>query len=103
MANENSFEEEIPSLAAPGDEDDDSGGGDAGAPAWMATFADMVTLLMCFFVLLFAMSTTQQETFKELVESLRSALGVQTVPETGTREGLTMHVVPSDRSMSSEA
>ena len=29
-----------------------------GAPAWMATFADLVTLLMCFFVLLFAMSTT---------------------------------------------
>ena len=41
----------------------------AGAPAWMATFADLVTLLMCFFVLLFAMSTTQQETYKELVQS----------------------------------
>ena len=40
-----------------------------GAPAWMATFADLVTLLMCFFVLLFAMSTTQQETYKELVQS----------------------------------
>ena len=35
-----------------------------GAPAWMATFADLVTLLMCFFVLLFAMSTTQQETLQ---------------------------------------
>ena len=68
----------------------------AGAPAWMATFADMVTLLMCFFVLLFAMSTTQQETYKELVKSLRSALGAQAVPESGTREGLTMHAVPSE-------
>lgn len=67
-----------------------------GAPAWMATFADLVTLLMCFFVLLFAMSTTQQETYKELVQSLRSALGAQTVPESGTREGLTMHAVPSE-------
>lgn len=67
-----------------------------GAPAWMATFADLVTLLMCFFVLLFAMSTTQQETYKELVKSLRSALGAQTVPESGTREGLTMHPVPSE-------
>jgi chemotaxis protein MotB len=77
-----------------------SGGGDEGkvegAPAWMATFADMVTLLMCFFVLLFAMSSTQQESFKELVESLKSALGVQQVPEAGTREGLTMHKIPDD-------
>ena len=68
----------------------------AGAPAWMATFADLVTLLMCFFVLLFAMSTTQQETYKELVQSLRTALGAQAVPESGTREGLTMHAVPSE-------
>ncbi len=68
----------------------------AGAPEWMCTFSDMVTLLMCFFVLLFAMSTTQQETYKELVQSLRSALGAQAVPEAGTREGLTMHAVPSE-------
>jgi chemotaxis protein MotB len=67
-----------------------------GAPPWMATFADLVTLLMCFFVLLFAMSTTQQETYKELVQSLRTALGAQAVPESGTREGLTMHAVPSE-------
>jgi len=76
------------------------GGGDdekaAGAPAWMATFADLVTLLMCFFVLLFAMSSTQQESFKELVQSLKSALGVQQVPEAGTREGLIMHKVPTE-------
>ncbi|MCD4744358.1 MAG: OmpA family protein [Desulfobacteraceae bacterium] len=68
----------------------------AGAPAWMATFADMVTLLMCFFVLLFAISTTQQETYKELVQSLRSALGAETIPEAGTREGLQMNPVPSE-------
>jgi chemotaxis protein MotB len=68
----------------------------AGAPEWMCTFSDLVTLLMCLFVLLFAMSTTQQETYKELVQSLRSALGAQSVPEAGTREGLTMHAVPSE-------
>ncbi len=61
-----------------------------GLPGWIATFADLVTLLMCFFVLLFAMSTIQEETFKELIQSLKSALGVQQVPETGTREGLVM-------------
>lgn len=77
--------------------------GEGGAPEWMATFADLVTLLMCFFVLLFAMSTTQQETYKELVKSLRSALGAQAVPEAGTREGLTMHAVPSEKPSESQA
>ncbi len=67
-----------------------------GAPEWMATFADLVTLLMCFFVLLFAMSTIQEETFKELIQSLKSALGVQQVPETGTREGLVIPTTVAD-------
>ncbi len=85
--------EEKPSLAKPLEEDKAEPRKQA---TWLATFADLVTLLMCFFVLLFAMSTTQQETYKELVKSLRSALGAQTVPEAGTREGLTMHAVPSE-------
>ncbi len=75
------------SLPAPPPEEEEGGGG---APEWMATFADLVTLLMCFFVLMFAMSSTQQDSFKQLVQSLKSALGVQSVPEAGTREGLTM-------------
>lgn len=97
---EDTMEEEAPALETPQEECEECKGG--GAPDWMATFADLVTLLMCFFVLLFAMSTTQQETFKELVESLRSALGVQSVPETGTREGLTMHAVPSEEPSESQ-
>lgn len=76
---------------SPAGSDDEKGG----APEWMATFADLVTLLMCFFVLLFAMSTIQEETFKELVQSMKSALGVQQIPETGTREGLVMMVQPA--------
>ncbi|PIE71091.1 MAG: flagellar motor protein [Deltaproteobacteria bacterium] len=72
---------------------DEEGGG---VPEWMATFADLVTLLMCFFVLLFAMSSTQQETYKELVQSLKSALGVQQLPEAGTREGLDVPPPPPD-------
>ncbi|VFQ44310.1 OmpA/MotB family protein [Desulfoluna butyratoxydans] len=93
MAEENGTgageEEAAPALnpPAPIGGDDEEGGG---APEWMCTFSDLVTLLMCFFVLLFAMSTIQEETFKELVQSLKSALGVQQVPETGTREGLRM-------------
>lgn len=79
-------------LNPPAAAEEEEGGG---APEWMATFADLVTLLMCFFVLLFAMSTIQEETFKELVQSMKSALGVQQIPETGTREGLVMMVQPS--------
>ena len=94
MAEDSKEKEEEISLAPPPEEGGKKDSG--GAPGWMATFADLVTLLMCFFVLLFAMSTTQQETYKELVKSLRSALGAQSVPESGTREGLTMHPVPSE-------
>jgi len=72
---------------------DDTLGEGAG---WMATYADLVTLLFAFFVLLFAMSSTQQDSFKELIQSLRSALGVQMVPEAGTREGLTMQQIPEE-------
>lgn len=93
MADDESSEKQI-ALTQPSRGGD--GDGSEGSPAWMTTFADMVTLLMCFFVLLFAMSTTQQETYKELVQSLRSALGAQTIPEAGTREGLQMHAVPSE-------
>lgn len=92
--NENNGAETL-ALAQPPAIDEDEGGG--GAPEWMATFADLVTLLMCFFVLLFAMSTTQEETFKELVQSLKSALGVQKIPEAGTREGLMMPTPPPER------
>ncbi len=93
-------EEEMALSPPPAEEKKEEGGG---APEWMATFADLVTLLMCFFVLLFAMSTTQQETYKELVKSLRSALGAQAVPESGTREGLTMHEVPSEAPTDNQA
>jgi len=95
MAEETGTEAEA-SLAQPSSSKGDGKKVVEGAPEWMCTFSDLVTLLMCFFVLLFAMSTTQQETYKELVKSLRSALGAQAVPQSGTREGLTMHPVPSE-------
>ncbi|MDY0132887.1 MAG: flagellar motor protein MotB [Desulforegulaceae bacterium] len=96
MAEKESSEEEKSFGLSEGSIEEDEGSG--GSPAWMATFADLVTLLMCFFVLLFAMSTIQEETFKELVQSLRSALGVQTIPEAGTREGLVMQSAKPDDS-----
>jgi chemotaxis protein MotB len=45
----------------------------AGAPAWMATFSDLVTLLLTFFVLLYATSKTDEEKFKSVAGSIRKA------------------------------
>ncbi len=48
-----------------------------GAPKWMATFADMATLLMTFFVLMLSMSNTDVKKFKDMLGSVREAFGVQ--------------------------
>jgi chemotaxis protein MotB len=52
------------------------GGEDEGAPAWMVTFADLMTLLLTFFVLLLSMSTLDNQRIKLALGSLRGALGV---------------------------
>ncbi|WP_040725761.1 flagellar motor protein MotB [Thiomicrorhabdus sp. Kp2] len=46
-----------------------------GGPAWLATFADLMSLLMALFVLLYAMSSTDVPKYKAVVESLSEALG----------------------------
>ncbi len=48
-----------------------------GAPAWMATFSDMMTLLMCFFILLVAFSEMDIQRYRQLVGSMKEAFGVQ--------------------------
>ena len=50
---------------------------EGGAPAWMATFADMSILLMCFFVLLLSFSSMDVQNFREALGSVKEALGVQ--------------------------
>ncbi|WP_423189152.1 OmpA family protein [Alkalibacterium sp. f15] len=45
-----------------------------GAPAWMTTYSDLMSLLLTFFILLFSMSVVSEERFKEVAESLRMAL-----------------------------
>lgn len=54
--------------------DDD---GPAGSPAWMATFADLMSLLMCFFVLLLSFAEMDVEKFKQIAGSMKVAFGVQ--------------------------
>lgn len=48
-----------------------------GAPAWMATFADIATLLMAFFVLILSFAEFNQPKFKMVAGSLSMAFGVQ--------------------------
>ena len=48
----------------------------AGAPEWMATYGDMVTLLLCFFVLLFSFATLDVQKFKAIAVSMNGSLGV---------------------------
>ena len=52
----------------------DDGGG---SPAWMGTFADLMSLLMCFFVLLLSFSEMDVEKFKQIAASMKFAFGVQ--------------------------
>ena len=49
----------------------------AGAPAWMATFADMATLLMAFFVLILSFAEMNVPKFKQISGSLKNSFGVQ--------------------------
>ena len=49
-----------------------------GAPEWMATYSDLVTLLLCFFVLLFAFSKIDAEKFQAIMESFQGSPGIFT-------------------------
>lgn len=50
-----------------------------GAPAWMATFADLATLLMAFFVLILSFANFDEVSFKKMTGALREHFGVQLV------------------------
>lgn len=50
---------------------------DTGLPAWVMTFADLMSLLLAFFVLLFSFSEMDKAVYKELAGSMKDAFGVQ--------------------------
>lgn len=60
----------------------------AGSPAWMATFSDLMNLLLCFFVLLFSMSTVDEEKYNQLVASMASAFSILDGGSTAIGEGI---------------
>lgn len=52
-------------------------GGIQGLPAWMGTFADLMSLLMCFFVLLLSFSEMDAQKYKLVAGSMKNAFGIQ--------------------------
>src|SRR5690606_36996359 len=60
---------------------------------WMASYMDMVTVLMCMFIVLFAMSTVDQQKFEQLANSLATGFGATDIGAIDTAEGV---VVPEE-------
>ena len=48
-----------------------------GAPTWIVTFADLMSLLLCFFVLLLSFSEMDRQKYREVAGSMANAFGVQ--------------------------
>lgn len=47
-----------------------------GAAAWMATFSDLMNLLLCFFVLLFSMSSIDADKYEQIAASLNNSFSI---------------------------
>lgn len=60
----------------------------AGSPAWMATFSDLMNLLLCFFVLLFSMSSVEESKLAELVAAMNNSFSVFDGGATSIGEGI---------------
>ncbi|MCY0903391.1 OmpA/MotB family protein [Arthrobacter sp. H14-L1] len=61
---------------------------------WMASYMDMVTVLMCMFIVLYAMSSVDANKFERLKNSLATGFGVEQTTKVDTATGV---VVPPDK------
>lgn len=59
-----------------------------GAPAWMATFGDLMNLLLCFYVLLFSMSSISEEKLKAVAESMSATFSIFSAGSTSIGDGI---------------
>lgn len=59
-----------------------------GAPAWQTTFGDLMNLLLCFFVLLFSMSTVDAQKFEEVVASFNQTFSIFSAGATAIGDGV---------------
>ncbi|MCM1134830.1 MAG: flagellar motor protein MotB [Clostridium sp.] len=58
-----------------------------GSPAWMSTFSDLMNLLLCFFVMLFAMSTIDAQKFEQVAASFNQTFSVFSAGATAIGDG----------------
>ena len=59
-----------------------------GAPAWQATFADLMNLLLCFFVMLFSMSTVDAQKFELMAASFNQTFSIFSAGSTAIGDGV---------------
>ena len=59
-----------------------------GAPAWQSTFADLMNLLLCFFVLLFSMSTIDAQKFEQIAASFSNTFSIFSAGGSSFQDGL---------------
>ena len=59
-----------------------------GAPAWQSTFADLMNLLLCFFVLLFSMSTVDAQKFEMIAASFNQTFSIFSAGATAIGDGV---------------
>lgn len=59
-----------------------------GSPAWMSTFSDLMNLLLCFFVMLFAMSTPEQEKLNQFVAAMNNTFSIFNGGATAIGDGI---------------
>ncbi len=68
-----------------------------GAPEWMATYGDLVTLLMCFFVLLFAFSNIDAQKFTAVMQSFQGSAGILSGGKSFSEADLVFDGMPEDQ------
>lgn len=59
-----------------------------GSPAWMATFSDLMNLLLCFFVMLFAMSNFEESKMAEFVAGMNNTFSIFDAGATAIGDGI---------------
>ncbi len=73
-----------------------------GAPEWMNTYGDMVTLLMCFFVLLFAFSSIDAQKFEAVMQSFQGSAGVLSGGKSLSEAPMVFDAMPENQTSNNE-